>query len=142
MTDHVNLSTHHVEQAGRGLVMFELARRGYTVQFTDSRFPTEDILVVSPSGKHFGVDVKAQKTRNFWRMKRPPDSDQIFYCFTYIGSGLSLPEIYIMPSKMVLNLWREYKDAAVARGIKEDSIWGLNWATPKPYKDNWACLPS
>jgi hypothetical protein len=121
--------------------MFELACRGYTVQFTDSRFPTEDLLVVSPSGKHFGIDVKAQKSKSFWRMKRPPDSNQIFYCFTYIGSSSSTPEIYVMPSTLVLPLWHAYRDAAVARGINEDSIWGLNWSTPKPHKDDWACLP-
>ncbi|MDR0775968.1 MAG: hypothetical protein LBE81_04945 [Azonexus sp.] len=141
MTYHANLSTHHVEQAGRGLVMFELAKRGYTVQFTGSRFPTADLLVVSSSDKHFGIDIKAQKTKNFWRMKCPLDSEQLFYCFTYIGSISSLPEIYIMPSKLVSTLWHEYKNAAVARSVNDDNIWGLKWTTPRPYKDNWACLP-
>ncbi len=49
------LTSHNVEQAARAFASFELARRGYVVQPTDSRFPTEDLLVVSPNGKHFGI---------------------------------------------------------------------------------------
>lgn len=64
----MKLTTHNVEQAGRGYALYVLARRGYVVQFTDSRFPDEDLLVVSPDGFHFGIDVKAQRTKNFWCM--------------------------------------------------------------------------
>lgn len=137
----MKLTTHNVEQAGRGYALYELARRGYVVQFTDSRFPEEDLLVVSPTGFHFGIDVKAQRTKNFWRMREPSVSAQFFYFLTYIDAENGNPDLYILPSSEMNKLWHEYKDRMVANGAKEDNIWGVNWATPKPFKDNWSCLP-
>lgn len=49
----MKLSRHNLEQMARGYLMYQLAKRGYNVQITDSRFPTVDLLVVSPSGKYF-----------------------------------------------------------------------------------------
>jgi len=65
----MKLSSHNTEQAARGYMMYQLAKRGYTVQFTDSRFPLEDLLVLSPSGKHFGIDVKGMRGRGSWIYK-------------------------------------------------------------------------
>jgi hypothetical protein len=139
--DGVKLSTHNVEQAGRGYAMYELARRGYVVQFTDSRFPNEDLLVVSPSGAHFGIDVKAQRTKNFWRMREPKVSDQFFYFLTYLSLDNGNPMVFILPSTEMNKLWYEYKERMIAKGAKEDYIWGVNWTTPHPYRENWECLP-
>ena len=137
----MKLTPNNVEQAGRGFAMYELARRGYMVQFTDSRFPKEDLLIVSPSGFHFGIDVKAQRTKNFWRMKEPKISDQYYYFLIYIDIENRNPDVFIIPSIEMNKLWNEYKNRMIHNGAKEDYIWGVNWSTPKPYKDNWACLP-
>jgi hypothetical protein len=58
--ERMKLTKHNVEQMARGYLMYQLARRGYCVQITDSRFPAYDLLVVSPTGKHFGIEVKGQ----------------------------------------------------------------------------------
>ena len=137
----MKLTSHNVEQAGRGFAMYELARRGYVVQFTDSRFPKEDLLIVSPSGFHFGIDVKAQRTKNFWRMREPKISDQYYYFLIYIDVENMNPDVFILPSKEMYQLWHEYKDRMISNGVRDNYIWGVNWSTPKPYKDNWACLP-
>jgi hypothetical protein len=138
----MKITTHNVEQAGRGYALYELARRGYVVQFTDSRFPEEDLLVVSPHGFHFGIDVKAQRTKNFWRMREPNISDQLFYFLAYIDVENGIPDIYIIPSSEMNGLWHEYRNRMVSNGAKEENIWGVNWTTPYPFRDNWACLPA
>jgi hypothetical protein len=137
----MKLSTHNVEQAGRGYALYELAKRGYIVQFTDSRFPKEDLLVVSPSGFHFGIDVKAQRTKNFWIIREPIASEQFFYFLIYLDAKKDKPDLFILPSNEMHHLWHEYKNRMLGNGAPEDNIWGINWTTPRPYQNNWSCLP-
>ena len=137
----IKLTTHNVEQAARGFCTFELARRGYVVQPTDSRFPTEDLLVVSPEGKHFGIDIKGQKTKNFWILKEPKPSDELFYLLIYMPQN-NIPELFILNSHTMFKLWHEYKNRIISNGGNEGgNIWGVNWTTPFPFKDNWQEIP-
>ena len=136
----MKLSRHNVEQTARGYLMYQLAKRGYNVQITDSRFPTVDLLVVSPSGKHFGIDVKGQRTKNFWRFNEREANQEFYFAFVYVPEG-GTPRVFIMDSEKTINLWREYKQKAIKRGLKEDSIWGLNWTQPHPYEDRYDLLP-
>lgn len=134
------LSRHNVEQMARGYLMYQLARRGYNVQITDSRFPTVDLLVVSPSGKHFGIDVKGQRTKNFWRFNERAPNQEFYFGFVYVPEEGN-PQVFIMDSKTTMQLWREYKENAIARGSGEDNIWGLRWTQPHPYEDKYDLLP-
>ena len=164
------LSRHNVEQMARGYLMYQLAKRGYNVQITDSRFPTVDLLVVSPSGEYFGIDVKGQKTKNFWRFNEREPKPDFYFAFIYVPVDgtprvlLSImktrgvpkpdfyfafiyvpvdgtPRVFIMDSKTAISLWREYKSKALERGLSEESIWGLNWTQPFPYEDKYDLLP-
>ena len=86
---NMKLTKHNVEQMARGYLMYELARQGYYVQITDSRFPTYDMLVVSPGGKHFGIEVKGQSTKNFWRFEeRQPHPECIMLLFSFPRKAL------------------------------------------------------
>jgi hypothetical protein len=142
------MNPHNTEQAARGLLMYHLAMRGYTVQFTDSRFPREDLLCVSPlKEKHFGIEVKGQRTTNFWRFNEPKVNPGRFYAFVYVPKS-DKPRICIMSSKVVQKLWKEYKDNALNRNEissfkrKPSAFqWGLNWKTPFEYEDNYKILP-
>jgi hypothetical protein len=136
----MKLSKHNVEQMARGYLMYELARRGYNVQITDSRFPVVDMLVVSPSGHYFGIDVKGQRTKNFWRFNAREPKDDLFYAFVYVPEE-GTPRVFIMDSKKTMGLWQEYKDNAIQMGSKEDNIWGLRWTQPHPYEDKYDLLP-
>ena len=80
----MKLTRHNVEQMARAYLMYELAKRGYCVQITDSRFPTYDMLVVSPSGKHFGIEVKGQSAKNFWRFDEREPHPEMYYAFVYV----------------------------------------------------------
>lgn len=136
----MKLSRHNVEQMARGYLMYELARHGYNVQITDSRFPVVDMLVVSPGGSYFGIDVKGQRTKNFWRFNVREPKDDLFYGFVYVPEE-GMPRVFIMDSKTTMKLWREYKDNAVQAGATEDNIWGLRWTQPHPYENRYDLLP-
>jgi hypothetical protein len=136
----VKLTKHNVEQMARGYLMYELARRGYCVQITDSRFPTYDMLVVSPTGKHFGIEVKGQSTKNFWRFNERKPQPEMYYAFVFVPEK-GVPRVSIMDSATTMRLWREYKAKAIAKGVKEDSIWGLNWTQPRPFENQYGSLP-
>ena len=134
------LSKHNVEQMARGYLMYELAKRGYNIQITDSRFPVVDMLVVSPTGKYFGIDVKGQRTKNFWRFNEKEPKKDLFYAFVFVPEN-GIPRVFIMDSKTTMNEWNKYRDAAIKRGAPEENIWGLNWTTPHPFENKYDLLP-
>jgi hypothetical protein len=136
----MKLTKHNVEQMARGHLMYELARRGYCVQITDSRFPTYDMLVVSPKGKHFGIEVKGQSTKNFWRFNDRAPHPEMYYAFVFVPPE-GTPRVFVMDSTTTMRLWKEYKDNAIKKGAKEDNIWGLNWTQPYPFEDKYEMLP-
>ena len=70
------------------------------VQFTDSRFPAEDLLIVNPNGFHFGIDIKAQRAKNFWRMWEPKVSDQFFIYLPTLTSKMVI-QIYMFYQAMI-----------------------------------------
>lgn len=135
------MNSHNTEQAARGYLMYQLAKRGYTVQFTDSRFPLEDMLCVSPTGVHFGIDVKGQRTPSFWRYKKPTNLE-VYYVFTYVPPLEDLPRVFIVPFEEALTMWMEYYAEVMGRSPKrEDYPWGINWTTPFFYEDRYDLLP-
>ncbi|MBN2006462.1 MAG: hypothetical protein JXA21_24130 [Anaerolineae bacterium] len=136
----MKLTKHNVEQMARAYLMYELAKRGYCVQITDSRFPTYDMLVVSPSGKHFGIEVKGQSTKNFWRFDEREPNPEMYYAFVYVPLEGS-PQVFIMDSATTMELWREYKQSAIKKGAKRENQWGVNWKEPHPFEDKYDLFP-
>lgn len=128
------MTTHNTEQAARGLLMYQLAMRGYSVQFTDSRFPLEDLLCISPKGKHFGIDVKGQRTRSLWQMKEPTVNKDLFYAFVYVSLN-SKPEIFILNSSTVKKLCDGYIEHIKSKNSKRKTEpSGLNWTDVHPFE--------
>lgn len=44
-------------------------------------------------------------------------------------------------SMMTMELWNQFKQNVLAKGAKEDNIWGVNWTTPYPYENKYDLLP-
>jgi hypothetical protein len=109
----MKIDKHNTEQAARGYLTYALAMRKYRSILADSRFPSEDMLVVSPSGKHFGIEVKGQSTKNFWRFNYRKPNPQIFWAFVYVPQN-GVPIICIMNEDLVMRLWKEHKNKAVS----------------------------
>lgn len=133
----MKLTRHNVEQMARGYLMYELAKRGFRVQITDSRFPAYDMLVVSPSGKHFGIEVKGQRTRSYWRYDEREPNPEMYYAFVYVPE-LGLPRVFIMDSKTTMEYWKKYKEEHPS---VRDAPWGINWKDPFPFEDRYDLLP-
>jgi len=69
-------SGHQTQWAAQFAVASELCKQGYEVALTMGNHPSVDLMVRSPGGDQFGVDVKGLYTRNFWVVKRKaPRSD-------------------------------------------------------------------
>lgn len=135
------MTLHNTEQSARGYLMYQLARRGYSVQFTDSRFPLEDMLCVSPSGVHFGIEVKGQSTRNFWRFKKP-SNPEVYYAFVYVPPTEELPRVFIVPFEEAFTMYMKYYNDVMARTPKgPDYQWGINWKDPFDYEGAYGLLP-
>jgi hypothetical protein len=132
---------HNTEQMARGYLMYELAKRGYNVQLTDSRFPAYDLLVVSPNGVFFGIDVKGQRTASFWLLKERESKEDAYYAFVYVPIEKT-PRVFIMPSGKVMQLYHELKERIKAnKPDVRDQMWGLNWKQPHEYEDRYDLLP-
>lgn len=136
----MKLTNYNVEQMARGYFMYQLARRGYRVQITDSRFPAYDMLVVSPNGKHFGIEVKGQSTKNFWRFNDRSPHPEMYYAFVFVPPE-GIPRVFIMDSATTMQHWKEYKDSAIKKGAKKNNIWGLRWTQPHPFENRYDMLP-
>jgi hypothetical protein len=123
----------------------ELTRRGYLVSLTFGNAPVVDLLVVSPNGKHFMVDVKGQSTKNFWLIQGREPDDDLFYILVYLSTKNDYPDYFIISgSELMLkrNEYNEYKEHINAKSGKyRDDLGGINWSTCLPYKDKWENLP-
>lgn len=64
------MARHHVQWAAQFEVAAELCKRGCDVAFTmGNATPLADLMVLSPSGHTFLVDVKGQSSRNFGALR-------------------------------------------------------------------------
>lgn len=136
----MKLTNFNVEQMARGVLMYELARRGYCVQNTYSRFPTYDMLVVSPTGKHFGIKMKGQDTKTFWHFNDRQPHPEMYYAFVFVPQE-GEPRVFIMDSATIMKLRNEYESNTIKEGAKEDNSWGLNWTQPHLFEDRYDMLP-
>jgi len=131
--------SYNTQWAGQFFVAAELTRRGYRVSFTLGNCPQTDLMVVSPNGKPFRVEVKSQKSKNFWIVKKHDLMEDHFYVFVLIPET-SPPEYHIMTCKDMLRLMQEYADHMGER--YDPRFGGFNWTAPLPHKNRWSILPA
>ncbi len=130
---------HLTQWAAQFAVASELCKRGYDVGFTmGHNTPLADLFVIAPDGKTtFLVDVKGQRTANFWQIKGKTRRTDLFYILTYVPPHKS-NRYFILSQDEVDTLLREYRGS----GIKyDDRFSGMNWKTPHPHEDAWGKLP-
>jgi hypothetical protein len=78
--------THQTQWAAQFAVASELCKRGYQVALTLGNHPSIDLMVVSPEGAHFLVDVKGQYKENFWPIT-PKEAQGLFYILAFVPDG-------------------------------------------------------
>jgi hypothetical protein len=134
-----NGGRHHTQWAAQFAVASELCKRGCDVGFTmGHNTPLADLFVLSPDRKStFLVDVKGQRTRNFWQIKKKSATENLFYVLAYVPTG-GTNHYFVFSQKMI----NEKLDQYAASGVKFDPRFsGMNWTTAHAQEDKWDDLP-
>ncbi len=104
--------------AAQFAVAGELCKRGYEVALTmGSTTPEADLMVVTPLRKKmFLIDVKGQSTKNFWRIRRKKNRNNLFYVLAYVPTGKP-NRFFVLPQRdLSILMTRTYlKIAGLAR---------------------------
>lgn len=133
----------------------ELTRRGYLVTITHGNARFVDLLVQSPDGQGFSIDVKGMSTRNWIPVKKPDQEkgDQ-YYVLVYAQlnqKDKEAPRYFIMSSKEMLDEIKKDEDNTVQankerceNGLQNFKGWaknGIPFKRAEYYEDKWATLP-
>jgi len=120
----------------------ELVRRDYLVSLTFGNAAVSDLLVQSPGGCTFTIDVKGQSTKNFWLVQRRPSNDRHYFVLVFLPPAFAPPKFFILSSNQLMQHRQEYEREATQRGKYRDDLGGMNWRTALPYEGKWDALPA
>lgn len=132
--------------AAQFLAAAELVRRGYTVAFTTgNNTPDADLMVGSPKGELFWVDVKGLSSKTDWLVRPKAARDRLFYILVALSPTSSGPtkrdadRFFVLTQKEANTLEREYRDA---HPRNKTTMPGFKFAKAHQYEDRWEKLPS
>jgi hypothetical protein len=112
------------------------------VALTFGNAPESDLLVQSPQGVKFTVDVKGQSTKNFWLIQTRQKNPDHYFILVYLPHDLiSNPTFFILSSDELMRRREEYKERVIHRGKYRDELGGINWSTASDYEGKWNNLP-
>ena len=142
-------SPHQTQWAAQFAVASELCKRGYQVALTMGNHPVIDLMVVSPKGTHFIVDVKGlHKGPNFWRMREKEEKQQLFYVFALVPSDTDKPNQFFVLTQRQANegIRTDWKEAVARRKAKGRSgdpadVTGVTWKYAEQHNGDWKALP-
>jgi hypothetical protein len=133
----------------------ELTRRGFLVTITHGNARFADLLVQSPNGQSFSIDVKGMSTRNWIPVKKPEkENGGQYYILVYTPLNLKdgeMPRYFIMSSKQMFDEIKKAEAESsrqnqirIEEGKGEYKPWasnGIHFKQAENYADKWAVLP-
>ena len=124
-------------------VAAELTRRNYLVSLTLGNAPETDMLVTSSESENFRIDVKGQRTKNFWRFRKREVKRDLYYVLVYVPEKIDDPPLFFIAScKDLMKERHDYKEHIMSHSGKyHDQEGGMNWKRAFDYKDRWDKLP-
>lgn len=140
---------YQTQWAAQFFAAAELTRRGYQVALTLGNAVYTDLMVESPSGHHFDVDVKGQSTKGFWIVKKRTPDDNRYFILVYVPRDSDeAPQYFILSSIEMENLIVQERDESRNKLENQGKIWdpndnrfsGIKWTKAFEYKD-WMILP-
>jgi hypothetical protein len=137
---------HRTQWASQFAVASELCKRDYQVALTLGNHPAVDLMVISPTGKQFGIDVKGVYKRNFFPVKPRTPRDGLFYVLTYVPTD-EPNQFFVMTQRQINDAiqtnWDKYrtKHGLPLSDVSENKFPGVEWNLAKPYLDKWRTLP-
>jgi hypothetical protein len=120
------------------LVAAKLCRAGYTVAFTmGNNTPMADMLVTTPDGRQFSIDVKGMGVKASWWVQRKEAMAGLFYVLVYIDNTGNEEDRYFIATQA------QYNEAITAYmdshpKAKKDS---LSFSDVFRFEDQWGVLP-
>ena len=126
---------YFTQWAAQFAVASELCKRGYEVSFTmGNTTPTADLMVVSPSGEMFLVDVKGLYRTNPWLIKRKPKNARLFYVLAFVPTAAP-NQFFVLSQQEATSLI----EAELKRLGRPDNypVTGFVWKRAQEYKDRW-----
>lgn len=117
---------HRTQWAAQFAVASELCKRGYEVAFTMGNHPRRDLMVISPKGASFSVDVKGLYRRNWWLVTPKALDPGLYYVLAFVPDDA--PNRFFVLSQQQVN-------AEIAAG--PDTFQGLAWAAALPHEGAW-----
>ena len=142
------MEKYHTQWAAQFYVAAELTRRCYTVSLTLGNAKGTDLLVESPTGECFSVQVKGAKTKSGWYVKESQSPGALFFILVYVpvGDENSPPQFFVLRKDETEGLVKEdvpayMKKHAVSREEAKKKVQtGVGWKDanfPNRYKDRW-----
>ena len=77
-------TSHFTQWAAQFAVASELCKRGYQVALTLGNHPSVDLMVRSPHGGDFDVDVKGLYKKNYFLLTKKELRRNLFYVLAYV----------------------------------------------------------
>lgn len=121
---------------------------GYEVALTMGNHPTADIMVYSPGGKAFVIDVKGQYKRNWWVVREKPEREDAYYIFAFVPDIGANCFFVLTQTEVDRDIRAEFENArsrAIAKGRSTDKVEifpcvAFKWA--EPHESCWEKLPN
>src|SRR6516225_9299084 len=88
-------SAHRTQWAAQFAVASELCKRGYEVALTMANHPVVDLMVVSPKGVPFLIDVKAHYKKNFWPVRLKKARGTLFYVLAFVPNVGQISSLFL-----------------------------------------------
>jgi hypothetical protein len=141
-------SAHQTQWAAQFAVASELCKRGYQVALTMGNHPLIDLMVISPEGVSFDVDVKGQYKRNFWpiRLKERSDKLLLFYVLAFVPENAP-NQFFILTrdevSEGIKVDGEQAKALRAAKGLAGEpaEFPGIEQRFAERFKNAWTSLP-
>jgi hypothetical protein len=130
---------HFTQWAAQFAVASELCKRGYEVSFTmGNTTPTADLMVVSPGGEMFLIDVKGLYRTNPWLIKRKPNNARLFYILAFVPAAAP-NEFFVMSQSTATSLIED--ELKRLKRPDDYPVTGIVWDLAAKHKDRWDILP-
>jgi len=139
-------SVHQTQWAAQFAVASELCKRGYEVALTMGNHPLIDLMVISPNGAPFFVDVKGQYKPNFWPVHSKKTKEQLFYVLALVPENAA-NQFFILTQDQVnegIQIDLEHSRALrKAKGLRGEprEFSGIPRKFAERFKDAWETFP-
>src|SRR6516164_8541835 len=140
------VSAHRTQWAAQFAVASELCKRGYEVALTMGNHPVIDLMVVSPKGVPFLIEVKGQYKKKFWPVRLNKARGKLFYVLAFVPD-VGQNRFFVLTQEAVEKAIRRDLQHAIdrrkAKGLDGEplSLPNVEWDFAKKHEGAWKVLP-